>query len=84
MQDQYNLTTAGGFTGAYPNFVEELVGTTKGWSQYWVNDREFAYRPFVVSPYAFRINTALFNQLKPDILQKISAVPITTTNAVAS
>ena len=30
-----------------PEFARELIETTAGWSQYWLNDRELARRPWV-------------------------------------
>jgi hypothetical protein len=30
-----------------PEFARELIETTMGWSQYWLNDRELARRPWV-------------------------------------
>jgi len=30
-----------------PDFARELIETTMGWSQYWLNDRELARRPWV-------------------------------------
>eukprot|EP00884_Botryococcus_braunii_P020319 jgi/Botrbrau1/6971/Bobra.0165s0009.1 len=75
LQDQYNLTAANGYSGKYPNFVEELVGTTRGWSSNWLNDRLYPYRPFVFVPLAGRISTALYNQVPKEILQNIKFVP---------
>jgi hypothetical protein len=30
-----------------PEFAREIIVTTKGWSEYWLNDRELARRPWV-------------------------------------
>lgn len=31
-----------------PEFTREIIVTTKGWSRYWLNDRELARRPWVI------------------------------------
>jgi hypothetical protein len=50
-----------------PEFAREIIGTTDGWSRFWLNDREVAHRPWVHDPHA------------RDVDQLLAAVPATAT-----
>ena len=40
-------------------FAREVIETTEGWSDYWLNDRESARRPWVRNPEAAAVDKAL-------------------------
>jgi hypothetical protein len=41
------------------DFAQEVLETTGGWSQYWLNDRELARRPWVLNPQATKVDRLL-------------------------
>jgi len=45
-------------------YASEILATTHGWSRYWLNDREFARRPWVHTPKAAAID-ALLSSTEP-------------------
>ena len=52
------------------NFAVEFITSTKGWSEYWENDRVNARRPFVTVPLFSKIDLLLKTHL-PDQFAKI-------------
>jgi hypothetical protein len=41
------------------NFARELLETTSDWSNYWLNDRELARRPWVYNPASSQVDELL-------------------------
>uniref|UniRef100_A0A383W620 Gamma-glutamylcyclotransferase n=1 Tax=Tetradesmus obliquus TaxID=3088 RepID=A0A383W620_TETOB len=58
-------------TGHY-SFVNDTASNTYDWSEFWINDRVYPFRPFIAVPDAASIDDALLNNVKPYILQAIS------------
>ena len=53
------------------NFARELVETTSDWSDYWLNDREFARRPWVHDPASSKVDELLMSS--PDAAAKLKS-----------
>jgi hypothetical protein len=49
LESYIDLVVEGGLEYG-PDFARELIETTYGWSDYWLNDRELARRPWVHDP----------------------------------
>lgn len=41
------------------DFARELIATTKGWNEFWLNDREMARRPWVNDRNSGAVDTLL-------------------------
>jgi hypothetical protein len=44
-----------------PDFAREIIETTDGWNQFWLNDRELARRPWVHDPSSLAVDRLLAN-----------------------
>ena len=53
------------------DFARELLETTDGWSDYWLNDRELARRPWVRKPEAAEVDKLL--AAAPDSAAKLKS-----------
>ena len=47
------------------NFARELLETTSDWSNYWLNDRELARRPWVYNPASSQVDELLMETSRP-------------------
>ena len=54
-----------------PDFARELVETTYDWSDYWLNDRELARRPWVRDPESSRVDDLLMSS--PEAAAKLKS-----------
>jgi hypothetical protein len=52
-----------------PDFARELIETTSDWSDYWLNDRELARRPWVHDPSSAEVDKMLMSS--PDVGAKL-------------
>ncbi len=46
-----------------PDFAREIIATTKDWSEYWLNDRPIARRPWVYDPKSSAVDRLLRDSL---------------------
>lgn len=53
-----------------PDFPQQCIETTTGWSEHWVNDRLYPRRPFLYQPRAGQIDRWL-DRLLPEYFRKI-------------
>lgn len=58
IQEKYHL----------PNFAQECISTTSGWSKYWVNDRPYPRRAFDGHPNIKKIDTLISQQLPTNFM----------------
>jgi hypothetical protein len=53
------------------DFARELIETTSDWSDYWLNDRELARRPWVRDPESAEVDQLLMSS--PDAAAKLAS-----------
>jgi hypothetical protein len=58
-----------------PDFAREILETTDGWNNYWLNDRELARRPWVHDPEAARVDAILAKSSTAAALMKVRLFP---------
>lgn len=52
------------------NFALDFINSTKNWSKHWVNDRIYPRAPHIYQPYAYKIDTLLYENL-PELFKGI-------------
>lgn len=65
-----------------PGFAREIIATTRGWSRYWLNDRELARRPWVFDREAAAVD-ALLAAAAPDFKDRLLPGPYAVRELMA-
>jgi len=74
LESYIDLVVEGGLEyGA--DFAREILETTDGWNNFWLNDRELARRPWVRDPDAARVDAILAKSSKAAALMKVRLFP---------